>query len=1400
MINTKVLTILIVLTLTNFSVQWAVPNAYIANQKTSQTRSDILWIFVQIKAYKKTNNAISPSLFKQLSDDFESIFPYLPQKPEFKIVYEQCKITTASLSQVYQLANYIKFENQCFNPLNSIITEINNKYTIVTQANANPNKGNVPMTVTFDGRWSTDPTNETIPETNYFRRFRDIDGVEKAIGIWPIVNYTFTKPWNYIINFVARSIHNLDGGIFDGQKKLTITAEPQIANISVYLWSKKLNDEEPVKISTTEVQQGIRIDGSSTSPRWGRVIVAHKWDIYSSNQTTTRGTVGTALIYSKSLQWTPTSFVTTLPSSGGYRIRLSITDNQWANTYQEYVLVVSDPVAIIKTNPKSWNTSNRFTFDAGASYSVTSRIKSYTREIYNQDGEKIDTLTEKTFNKQFLIPGIYTVKLIVTDMDDKITQEQSQVQVDSTPPNAQYTITASTSLQKPSQFLLDASNSSDVDLISNHDKLSYSWILLSESENGSIVTDKQDIEKAIITFEKKWTYAIKLTVKDQYQKTSEIIKNITISSALRPEVTANPVTAPWWTNVNFTVTANKSVKYYNYDFGDGEKLTNRNKSTVSHIYKKTGIYKVKITTISADDQIEENTVTTNIFVTNKEEPSLWYKIIKNDKFNTIMQTSGNCPWIDSEVYTISRYQAITIDTADSVNTQWKKEKLNIYFAPQNGSILTNKKNLTNYKFDELWCQYIDISIEDTNILKTINERIRFNIINTPPTIGNIKMSFPQYGNEIGIWFSNGNFRDVFSTTNVYDPLIVKLVGNGIKDPDGYIKYLTRYYYRTDDPTNRIWLKTTPSSTNFMYFSIPRIAWEYSFGVEMIDNDETKNNSQEIIGDWPIVFFPPNKNDGDIPIITFKVDQNNIKVWEEVNFQVISKILSDKQDFNSSKTIKYDFDGDGEYDLTTKDDNIKYTYSKAWSYKPRAKVTYRGKSSSLPLTQDINVEQWLKTDFMYANIGKTAIIRNTSIWQIKNLTRCLDIKKCNSDNNYVIEQSDYHTFKYAEYGSYAVRLDAKDEYGNSQSIRKVISIQPNDLEETATSIKTIPEWQIKWKNIEITVGKQLKNTILFYVQHNENTPCFIDTNILVDTNYNGIQDDDKNIKCNELASIVIESNTSDLVARLVHGIWSWRQTKDILINLIDNKPLVLDKYKDTYEQLDSIIKTLSTDDEQSSFMKTLLLQLKWSLWDKNDVASLILQIKDLIENPDLKIAKDTKDQINKIIVWLSDAPIIAAQWISDYESYKGNIKLLLKWVNENFIAIEQASGDQKIIKTQLDEIYQFAQLKTKSSWVDSIDNTDFEEIAANLCEIANYYQIATKTCGNSNNIENENNTLNESEANQDRSTSTTTVRSKIVKIILIIFGVVVLVFLWLIIIFAIKAKREQQSDTPETTTP
>ena len=145
---------------------------------------------------------------------------------------------------------------------------------------------------------------------------------------------------------------------------------------------------------------------------------------------------------------------------------------------------------------------------------------------------------------------------------------------------------------------------------------------------------------------------------------------------------------------------------------------------------------------------------------------------------------------------------------------------------------------------------------------------------------------------------------------------------------------------------------------------------------------------------------------------------------------------------------------------------------------------------------------------------------------------MDMTKCLTDNSYVIEQSDYHHFTYQDYGRYVIKLEARDEYGNMQTERKIVTIQASpDIQNGQTVVKTIPEGTKKGNNLELTVGKQLKNTVIFYVSYQGSGQCFIDTNILIDSNYNGKQDDDKDIPCNETKSVTMQSAIPDIIARV-----------------------------------------------------------------------------------------------------------------------------------------------------------------------------------------------------------------------------------------------------------------------------
>lgn len=83
---------------------------------------------------------------------------------------------------------------------------------------------------------------------------------------------------------------------------------------------------------------------------------------------------------------------------------------------------------------------------------------------------------------------------------------------------------------------------------------------------------------------------------------------------------------------------------------------------------------------------------------------------------------------------------------------------------------------------------------------------------------------------------------------------------------------------------------------------------------------------------------------DVPLVTLAVDKTTVVVGDEVTFTTTTRILSNRPDFSSQRILRYDFDGDGMRDLTTKDTTVKHIYTKPLqNIQPRVEVSYRKNS-------------------------------------------------------------------------------------------------------------------------------------------------------------------------------------------------------------------------------------------------------------------------------------------------------------------------------------------------------------------------------------------------------------------------------------------------------------------------
>ena len=1379
----------------------AIPNDYYANYELTENYEKIIELFVWIEATNNIGQSIEESVFGELNSLFEKVFPYFPEDYEFNVVFEQCLLITEELASSYNYMKFTSFMDNCYKPFQNVIKTVNNDYTVIASSNVNPQSWPAPLNVTFDGRASFDPSDETVPSSNFYRYYRDVDGVDKSIGIGPVVNYTFDEPGNYRVHLTVRSSNKSLKWIFDGEISMAVDVSPKSAIISIYANGQKLSNTDIIKIGVQEAQRGVIFDASATIPIWWRRLEQYVFEVISSD----------GFKYTDAWEGSPGIFTVPLPDKWEFTISLTTIDNEWNKLTEKFSLVVADPVAIIKQTPDQWDTTTKFTFDANTSYSVVSRLRLYTWEIYDQNGNKLETFQWKKIDQEFLQPGAYTIKLTVEDDFGKQDISTTQIVVESTPPIPQFTITPRVESEEPSEFILDASLSSDLDELNGYDELGFERVF-SEPESVEIVEKAEKNERLWVRFNRVWVHTIILKAKDKFGKQTEISKEIEIISTLRPQLFISPVASVWWQPINFVVKSNEEIISYQWDFDDwNDRTTQTNR--ISHLYENVGIYEITLDVIWLNGMT--NKIEKMVFIWEKNKPIAAYTIF--DKSNVIMTQNESCSEIISgekvehPAYMIDRYEIFRFDVGDSVNAKWEKNELDFYFQQKNDEIYKEKTFISN--FNEVGCQFVDLTVEDTSIGKNDQTRVWFKVVNALPVLDNIFLYFPQYGNEMKVWFQENNIKDIFSTT--YDPLMVKLVAQEAEDPDGFISYFKRYYYYKDDPTRVLETKITPWDIPYVFFSLPRIPGEFMFGVMIYDSDDGKQRSEHVIGNWPIVFFPPDVQRPDIPLVTLKADKLSAEVWDEITFDVITKVISDKADFDQERTIQYDFDWDGEWDFTTKKDRVKHIYTTAneEGYTPRVAVLYRG-YKWIWKWGAIVIKKWLKPRLMFNSFNKYVIFRDVSIGEIEEKKICLNSKDCKINNDdYILTEGMAFDFEYPEYKKYVLSEEVKDKHANSALKRRVVELTGTYFTESFY-IQSIPETTFNDDKMEIFVGKNLDNSVLFNVHFNNQDnalDCYVDADIARDSDEDGIADQDRDFNCNQLHMEPYEARYDAAVWRVYYQVWDKLVSKDFTVNFLDFEVRLEPAMEEIYEKVSKIITSIDTTHPDNEYLKTLLISLKEWLIDEIDTKSNVVSINDYIATHKVQLTQKEKQDIEVIITELSDSSVIASQWWNEYEQAKADILWILPHnlandVKQMFYEFENTVGGEsewsiKEATSQQDkrkEILQDIVNLTASSQAptgepikdEQIDPFDMEAIILpSICRIMNFYTIPSELCGSDILQALPQDAVEDLWSNKDW-------MKKWVKTLFVVLGILIAVFVTLVVIFAMRAKMAEKWEEGE----
>lgn len=1370
-----------------------IPAEYYPDPHLSNKMDTLVQTIVTLQATTNAWKDPEPSIFQTLNVVFNDVLQYFPQTPTQQIIYEQCKITTADLSKKYEYNNYITFREKCLWPINSIISQIKGGSTIKTEITAIPKEWPAPLNVTFDARNSRDPSWDTIPSDQFYRYYKDSKGNNQVIGRGVIVNHTFPEPWNYIVHLTVRSVNNLSKGIFDGTNQINVNVGPQVVRFGVYVNGVKGSINDTMRVGSQEALDGIIIDGTATVPTEWRTIKKHSW----------RLTWEEKFEIKKSDLGNPGQFSAKLPRNGSYLLELEITDNQNNTSKESYQISVSDPVANIKFNPKeNGTTSLQYNFDAGASYSLTSKIAKYQWTITDPDGNIINNEESKTIKRKFAIPGRYTSKLTVTDELGNTSFDSEKFYVNSTPPIAAFTIRPFVALKQPSQFIFDASPSFDEDVRQWSDALLYKRTFIPQ-ENVTIEKELNGWKQLIVSFQQPWSYKAKLTVTDQFWQSVDTDKEIKVESSLRPELLIPQWNVQLGNNIDLKIQANKDISLIERDFGDGSNYK-WSEASIQKEYKKSGVFIIKAKVSTPEG--ESNEISKNVFIGQKDFPLAAYEVFnESNQTMDMTHTCKNQDGVEVPAYNIDRYKMFTINANTSTDTQWWSTKLKVSLKPDDDAEITNKSQM-NYNFKEVGCHSIDIVAEDIDRKVSDSKKARFYVQNALPTLDRLDISFPQQASSssnnttqwIGLWWNTAvqklSITEMLSDEKI-DNIIVKLQGQNIKDPDWFLSHLVRYYYRVENPERLLEAKVTPGNIQFVNFSIPkpRQPWEYWFWVKLVDNDKWENTSEQLLwGRGPSLFFPANANNPDIPIVSVKINKSVSKIWEEIEVSAESSILSNRSDFQELRYFKYDFDGDGMYDLTSKNTSATWKYEKSWNYTPKVAVYYRERLG-IGRWEEIQVQEWLEPVYEIVSFDKKVLVKDFSIGDIENTDICMDIKLCSKDPLAKISNKKVFLYEYPQYDNYLLKARIVDKYGNLEWYSKEITLTPG----TGFGILSIPHASKNDSGYTISLGNNINNTLHIYIASDPKEKCYMDTDITIDSDKDGDPSNDLDRSCNQLLNKEFQPKTKLQYATIIHGM-QWEINKEqVTFEFLDIEDTIPSEYQAIVSTIDELIVSLegttSSGENKNEYVRTLLVNLKKWINEKEQVDSILLQINDILTQNPNTLNTQQQDSRVKIMQSLGDSDVTTALWLWIYELNKQNIivrfeDLAKEEVIEYFKEFEVNNGNKQAMKLALDKIWQKA-LAELQAW--NMDSLDMNYIKKWLCDIAIYYELPAKSCDGNNTNDSNDNTETVSATNQQTDSGWSSVLSIIIKIILIIAGILLLIFIVFFIIWVIKAKKEKQ---------
>lgn len=956
-----------------------------------------------------------------------------------------------------------------------LFTELNNLIFVEARLSANVIEGSAPLTVIFDALATADPAGGSLQKENIiwdlggemtlaqlmsendFTRLypstnvqcdletlspQEIIAKEQKVGA-TTQRCVFHKPGTYQAAIKIKS--NEPGNYAPGISILTIKVNPPTTKIDLKMTPSgaetvtimKYNTDDTLEVNKRNVSvtldqasSGISFDASGTYAE------QYKWEFGNGDVRDYTGSPTTTTFFDK---------------AGKYEIVLEVLNKLSMVDRKIFTLEISDLSARI--NDKVGNhalINTPITFDASGSRSDSGGIRSYKWEVVPSAGQSVpedlgivvkDGKDLKKFVHEFKYPLSYDVRLTITDQNNNISTDIIEgFSVTSQKPIAQFTYEAPYS-SAPSTLYFKGDLSFDPD--GKQEYLDFTWnIEADENKYQFLDNTTAGSKNPVIKFLEKGDYKVTLKVEDfltvtNNEESDEISKLISIDNILdlswgKDEAVAALLDENGEAEVTFTLNSDNAVAY-EIDFGDGEIENGSIDSYISitHKYTKKGKFEVLATAYNAED--EDNSIKKKIFIGDGDSPVAKINLYVNDV--QIFDLT--------EPVQVSKKDIVKFDASDSKNVDGTGRKL--LYSWNFGDTNRSSSKEANHTYKELSpvdpgyiTAILTVTDKDDPSLNSQDE-VKIDVRNLAPKFSSIQ-GIPR-----------GERGDL--TT----PVTVLMKVFGATDPDGRITQYRWWYYNVNEPDNQLGVQITTSDTAQLVIGTNGTEGEnitYAFGLEVMDSDNLKYNSEELYGMTLAPSVTVVNGPNELPTAKFNVSSTKVFAGDPVTFT-----SSSNDPDGQIVAYIWDIEGDGFYNNEPTDKStIEYTYSEKNLLGYNVKLKIRDDKGGESISPAVRIyidsnSQPPKAAFTTVEVpggdGKVIQFKNNSTADeeagttiVKNywdMDIAVDSDGDGFTDNDIDSEAKDPSHLYLEHGLYNVRLVVTDSQGATSEVIKEIVV-------------------------------------------------------------------------------------------------------------------------------------------------------------------------------------------------------------------------------------------------------------------------------------------------------------------------------------------------------------------------